>query len=174
MTRARDVSTPTALVLLNTTTFTSQSSVSINNVFSAAYDNYKIICTHLNTSAGGFDIRVRSAGTDLTSSTYKWIGPYWQSSAGGGAGIDNAASSTSASLSFSDGTSQATFETTITNPFLTKNTHFTGTHQDNRTNLVGTLRWGVVNNNLSYDGFTLLPTSGGATTGTISVYGYKK
>ena len=173
MTRTRDVATQGGLVLLNTTTFTSQSSVSINNVFSAAYDNYKIIGTHINTSTTSLGLRVRSGGTDLTTSTYKWVAPYWQSVTGGGVGVDAIASGTTVAISFTGSTVQGFFETTIANPYLTKNTHFTGTHQDNRTNLVGTLRWGVVDNILSYDGFTILPDAG-TTTGTISVYGMRK
>ena len=42
-----------ALVLLNTTSFTAQNTVSVDNVFSAAYTNYKII---LQFSAFSTDI----------------------------------------------------------------------------------------------------------------------
>jgi hypothetical protein len=59
------------LVHLNTTSFTAQSTVSIDNVFSATYNSYKIV-TNLTSSVAGenFNIRLRVAGADNSSSNY--------------------------------------------------------------------------------------------------------
>lgn len=79
--QAPDVSPDAALVLpsdslqpglvhLHTESFSAVSSVSIDDVFSAAYDNYSILINGFG-SAGNFgDIRFRSGGSDVTSANY--------------------------------------------------------------------------------------------------------
>ena len=60
-----------ALVLLNTTTFTTQSTVSINDVFSATYDSYFIIIsTDGSTTAQTLGLRMRVSGLDNSSNNY--------------------------------------------------------------------------------------------------------
>ena len=52
-------------------TFSGASSVSINGCFSATYDNYLVLLNITNFSAtGDFWMRLRSSGTDVTSSIY--------------------------------------------------------------------------------------------------------
>jgi hypothetical protein len=71
MTRARDIATQGGLVLLNTTSFTAQSTVSFNNVFSATYANYKVIYNQTAQSATSeIYLRLRNAGVDRTNSAY--------------------------------------------------------------------------------------------------------
>ena len=60
------------LVHINTTTFTAVSSVSLDDVFSADYENYKIIMTLFNSSTALTYMRLRASGSDLTSTTYSF------------------------------------------------------------------------------------------------------
>lgn len=57
---------------LGSVEFTSCDSLSLNGVFSSAYDNYMIVIrADLSTSAEGLDFRLRSAGSDnSTASSY--------------------------------------------------------------------------------------------------------
>jgi hypothetical protein len=60
--------TTTGLVLLNTTSFTAQSTVSIDNVFSSAYTNYRIILDYKGDSAAtGCSFRLRTTSDDASS-----------------------------------------------------------------------------------------------------------
>jgi hypothetical protein len=60
-----------ALTLLDTTTFSAQSSVSFDDVFSATYDNYLIhIANTGSTTAVDVLMRLRAAGVDNSSANY--------------------------------------------------------------------------------------------------------
>jgi hypothetical protein len=60
----------TGLVLINATSFSAQSSVNINNVFSSTYDSYKIIVESSGLNNGDVFLRFRSGNTDLSSGYY--------------------------------------------------------------------------------------------------------
>jgi hypothetical protein len=59
------------IILLNTTSFTTQSTVSIDNVFSATYDTYIIKGSYEGSVNGGCDIRLRVSGADNSASNYE-------------------------------------------------------------------------------------------------------
>lgn len=69
---ADQVDAKSGLVLLNTTSFSAVSSQSINDVFSANYDNYLILLTISSHSAADKDIyfRYRVSGADNSNATY--------------------------------------------------------------------------------------------------------
>lgn len=52
-------------------TFTGVSTVSLNGVFTSAYQNYLILWRVIGTSSGAFSMRLRSSGTDDSGSTYQ-------------------------------------------------------------------------------------------------------
>ena len=59
------------LVHLNTTSFTSQSTISINNVFNSTYDNYKIELNLNSVSASQtVQMRLRVSGADNSTANY--------------------------------------------------------------------------------------------------------
>jgi hypothetical protein len=59
------------LTLINTTSFSGVLSQSVNDVFSATYNNYRIVCHINNTSAAdGMNLRLRVSGADNTTSNY--------------------------------------------------------------------------------------------------------
>jgi hypothetical protein len=159
------------LVLINTTAFSAVSSQSINNVFSTTYESYKILLRIDSASAtGAINMRMRVAGSDLTTGTYNY--PYMFQRASFISG--RAAAATSLYIVESGNTtSQYTVaDVTIHGPFLTERTKLTTNafeFNDNAIDVVG----GEVADTVSYTGFTVFPGSG-TITGSVSVYGFKK
>lgn len=175
MTRAREVATDGGLVLLNTTTFTSQSSVSINNVFTSIYDNYKITFV-TNSSYGSGQVqtnmRLRSNGSDDSSGVYFWSRLY------SGASVTGGSSANSATVwQIGDSSIPITrFSMDIHLPAVSSVTsHVTqvSSYQVTGPNFYYIANAGITTSTTSYDGFSIIPTSG-TMTGTIKVYGYKK
>jgi hypothetical protein len=63
------------LTLINTTTFSGVTSISLNDVFSATYDNYKVYLNITNfTATPSITIRMRASGSDNSSSNYRYTG----------------------------------------------------------------------------------------------------
>lgn len=158
------------LVHVNTTTFSAVSSVSLNNVFSATYDNYRIIVTHTaQNSDRSLQMRMRSSGSDNTTATYNY-----QVFNASGASV-SASRATAASF-FNCGVTDSADPVgllvgDILSPFLTYRSSivtqamspFSGSYMRNAV--------GYFDSTTSFDGFTLFPDAGNIT-GTIRVYGY--
>ena len=62
------------MVLLNTTSFSGVSSGSVNDVFSATYENYRIIATLVGTTVEAFNMRLRVSGADNSTNNYYFVG----------------------------------------------------------------------------------------------------
>ena len=60
------------LVHINTTTFSAVSSVSVDDVFTSDYENYRIMFYATTTSNGGITTRLRTSGTDNSTSNYNY------------------------------------------------------------------------------------------------------
>jgi hypothetical protein len=146
-------------VHLSTVTFSGVSSQSVNDVFSATYENYRVVFTVNGPDSQDFFFRIRVGGADLTSSTYQQT----QSST---------TSSTSITLSNMESRGACGYFD-IFRPFATDYTHLVA----RASSLRSTGQWsqwtyaGAVNNTTSYTGFTLFPGSS-TITGIIRVYGY--
>jgi hypothetical protein len=158
------------LTLVNTTTIgTGVSSVSLNNVFSATYRNYRVIINWLEASTGtpNVSLRLRVGGTDNTGAfAYQPRG--WSNVSGTLAGFGSAGSSL-----FVGKLTGANPITTmdITLPFVALQTNFVVNAFEGLNNDA----WGFQATHtqaVSYDGFTVFPASGNFTGGTIDVYGY--
>jgi len=67
---------PMGLVHLNTTSFSGVATQSINNVFSAQYDNYKILIDVSKSTTSFLQLRWRAAGTDNTTTNYRYTEDY--------------------------------------------------------------------------------------------------
>jgi hypothetical protein len=160
--------TPYGLTQVANVSFTSASSISINNVFTSTYDNYKIfvnVKTASTTNAMNF--KLRNAGVDTSTSGYGYstsdllwtTTPTWilGGSAGTTSGIVGAIS-----------TLDQHYEMTLANPALTKVKTFfvSGIRTDGYTEQTG----GYANYTTAYDGITFsFPTA----TGIIRIYGYR-
>jgi hypothetical protein len=170
------------LTLLNTTSFTAQTTVSINDVFSATYDNYRIIINSNNStvSAQSNFLRMRVGGADNSSSNYRWSGSYiFDNSA---TPTVNGQASNGLGTSFYSGGSSSTAGFTgaivldLSNPFATKHTSYTSlAYSYDQFGTRGGIdsQGGVMSVTTSYTGFTIVPNTGNIT-GTVSVYGYNK
>jgi hypothetical protein len=161
--------------------FTSASAISLNNVFSSTYDNYRIFATAtVVTAATYMSLRLRVNNADNSSTNYRLgnIRLRTQSGEGVFAAVTNNA--TSADLVRMDNTSGQswTFDTSIDigQPFLSQFTTFKG--MGTSTAVVGTNQGeaqyvnGFFIDSTSFTGFTLFAPSG-TFTGTVRVYGYR-
>ena len=171
MTRARDVATQGGLVLLNKTTFSAVTSVSINDVFSATYDNYVIYVTNaVPASFGNLILRMRVGGVDNSSSNYTcgriYVGAFGSNALGS---TNNATSSEFVLVQLATGLDNSQATVTITNPFNAVKTGFTSFGAGNLLDING----GNMTVTTSYTGFTVLNSSGGNIAGTVRIYGMR-
>jgi hypothetical protein len=161
------------LVLLNTTSFTGVSSFSLPaNIFSATYENYKILMKMTSTGNNDLCLRVRAAGTDLTSGTYYSNGKNMANTDGTlVSGSNNAAATFILVGETTDDNS--VLDVQLFSPFLTRTTYAIGTHTNRRTTPRSYYRdfGGLVNNTTSYDSASFVALTG-TMTGTYSVYGF--
>ncbi len=168
-----------ALVLLNTTSFTAQNTVSVDNVFSAAYTNYKII---LQFSAFSTDIvlrfRFRALGIDNSGADYTGAGAYNYRDGG-----------TVIPLNFTNQTyweiagtltqgepNRNFFSFEVGKPFTAVATLIQAEQSISDTSGASfrfTTQHVRHNATTSFDGFTIYTFSGNVT-GSVSVYGYNK
>lgn len=144
-------------------TFSGATSVSLNGVFSSAYQNYKLI---YNLSAGTYSdvfFRLRNNGVDASGSNYYWSALYMlNTTLANNGGSSSSTSSTFATVS-TGGTSQGSWE--INSPFLANAT--SGNRMNTNPSLGEFAFFGHTLAN-SYDGLTIT----GNLTGTFRVYGY--
>jgi hypothetical protein len=168
------------LNLIQTQAISSVSSISLDNVFSANYNSYKIllIIEAAVSATSTILFRVRSNGTDLTTSTYTYA-RVRQRNNDTTYRPDGSTGATSAPLIVNSLTSDAgaSVSVDISNPFAIKRTSASWVGAGNEGATV-TINWEsgafkVLNNN-SYDGFTIFNTNGANMTGTVSVWGYRE
>ena len=157
---------------VGTVTFSGASSVSLNDVFSSTYTNYRILIECLGTSAAQLLWRLRVSNSDNSSSNYQW----------GGIQRTNNAGSIDANYSNPTGTSFEIMRVDnalgggavidIYNPFTSIKTSMISVSSGENTSNQE-FKWisGKLTVTTSYSGFTILPQSG-TITGTVSVYGY--
>ena len=161
----------TGLVLISTSTFSAVSSVSLDNVFSAAYENYKILVSMTGTTSQQANIRFRVGGVDASGANYNY----------GRVAVVASAIAGSTSTSQSEGgvgnfaNAERSFITMdVFNPFLAVNTQYaSSSNQRQQSNFAVYNYSGSHNVDTSYTGFTLSAATGNIT-GTIKVYGYKQ
>lgn len=166
------------LVLLNTTSFSAVSSVSLpNSTFSATYQNYKI---HFQLTANSADqnlsMRMRASGADSTASQYNFASK--GSDVAAGAFEFYANGLTTWTLAQTDGANSGSgyfMQWDVINPFDTKKTIIQGfsTGVSNSGSIYSLQGGGTYFNDLSFDSLTIYPSTG-TITGSILVFGYNK
>jgi hypothetical protein len=161
---------PFGMTLVNTTSFSSATTVSVNNVFSSAYNNYKIFLRVSGSSVNGTDInmRTRAGGVDFSSNLYLravyYLGITSNTSL---QGFPNQTSNFTSIANTSDLLGVGA-EVTVFSPFLSDETVIKSTSS-------GSLVYetsAIINASNSFDGFTIYPSSGNMT-GTLRVYGLR-
>ena len=160
----------TGLVHINTTTFSAVTSISVNNVFTSDYDNYKIklVLDTQTASASQIRFRLRVAGADNSSAQYDYAG--WIVRYAGTNSVWAGSNQTSVELNFSDTQTAIDFDV----------------HNPNRLTLTQLVNIGSIANNgeswfgnaqhdtaTVFDGFTFF-RSANNFTGSVSVFGYRK
>lgn len=160
MTRARDVASNGGLVLVGSSTFSAQSSVSFNNVFSSTYNNYVIFCS----VPAVLYIQLSLNGTP-SSASYGYSSHYMDYNGATGAWSNSAGTSaTSAFIANTTG-----MHLNIFNPSIATTTTWNAVAGNGGTNgYVG----GSHNISTAYDGIKFFPSSG-TITGTIRIYGMR-
>jgi hypothetical protein len=161
------------LVPISTTTFTAQTQVDVTSVFSATYNNYKIIVNlTAATGTGNLQVRLLTGSTPLTTSNYHTATRGGTST---GLGYDIAQSGTSfwRYCDYLTGTNNAAADVTLINPFASTITTglFTSQSQD-ATYLIGNAGMNMFNLTTSVDGIRFIAGSG-SITGKVRIYGYK-
>ena len=154
-------------------TFSGVASVSLNGVFSSAYDNYKIVFNKLTSPGNDFILlRMRSAGTDNTSSVHN--SSWWGARATNSSFTNGNQNSTSMLVSPCREVAFGGVSMDMYSPFLTDvtgiNVQWNG-GQAGQFTFGGT--GGVLYNTTSYDGCTFFLNAASTFSGTVRVYGYK-
>jgi hypothetical protein len=154
------------LAFITSTTFSTAATVSINNCFTTAYENYRVVLRLTAASAAmTVDMRLRASGAD-TSTNYA------------GARLQaftttvNSAALTSGRIVQADTTTRAAASADIFGPQAASatvaRTH--GQYYDLTQSILNDNAW-YQSDTTQFDGFSLL-TSTGTMTGTVRVYGY--
>jgi hypothetical protein len=160
---------PFGATLVNSTTFTTAGSVSLNNVFSSAYDNYKIVINALTSNnPQNLTLRMRSGGTDNTALEYRFGTMFVGAGTNQAFSTNNNTSSTEWILGTSQGATGMTTEVAVNRPFLSEMTSFRSVSAGSFLMVSG----GQMTVTPSYDGFTLRVDSGNMT-GKLRVYGLR-
>ena len=143
---------------------TGVSSVAVTDAYSATYDAYKIIITG-GVASANCDITIINTGS-TASYAYSFIfAPY----ATGTVNTVNSSGAANVPLAGAGSTSTLRMNIDVLNPFLAKQTQFSIPVFANFSG-----GFGAANHTLStsYTGFTITPSTGTLTGGTIYVYGY--
>jgi len=163
------------LVHINTTSFSAVASQSINDVFSASYKSYKIICNFVSSVNAVMTLRLRVSGTDASGATdYRYANQGYNVS--DGASPTNSAGTSSFRIVPVGSTARSSQELVFFNPFETINTTFTGTGfgVDTSLSVETSFRLGGRHaQNVSYTGFSVIASTGNIT-GQISIFGIRE
>ena len=170
-----DLITPTSVAGSGVTlsggevTFSAATAVSLNGCFTSSYQNYRVVMSLTANSAGGqLQARLRAAGTDTSTSTYKYI--YGRNAST----VNDAAGGTTTFwfVTYSDGTTASHGSMDIFRANSSGNAGMRGQTYANDT--VGILYniGGLCTQATAHDGLTLFPSAGNIT-GTVRVYGLR-
>ena len=159
------------LVYITKSTFSSVTSVSIDNCFSTDYSQYKIIIDASGPSINQINMRMRENGIDNSSAQYNW---QYLGTSGGSTVIGSRSTSATSfdTVAFSrDNKAICVFE--LLNPFQsTYTTGYTMTTLEPETTSLALYHYSYgMDVTISYDGLTLLPDTS-TFSGTVYVYGY--
>lgn len=171
MTKARDNATQGGLVLINTTSFTTASTITVDNIFNSTYDSYKLILQGVQTSNGSETrIRLRTGGVDNSNSSYQNT-----SIRIGTTGTYNIASGTTYFVVNNNNVDSNFVVFDIINPNKALSTfiggHMAGVDPSNAWNAGGAIAAKFAAFTV-FDGLSIF-FSAGTMTGTLKIYGYK-
>jgi len=158
---------------LGVISFNAVTSISLNNIFSSSYSNYRIIFSgSLNTAAQTVNLRFRASGADNTGT---YVFGFNLARITGSSALYTSSSSTSggALIMNSGASGPQTAVIDILSPYIAaNNTTWSSTgYWADSTSAMGASGAGLHAVTASYDGISIFP-AGGNITGTITIYGY--
>ncbi len=156
-----------------TVTFSGVSTLSLNGVFTSTYRNYKIFWTARHSTDTGCLMRLRANGTDSTAGDTSYVAIYGGNSAGPSRYIQGLNSAFETGAAWSQYNQK---EITLSNPTDTtyEKMFFLTFAARNGSNFYEAGTYGGWKaSNASFDGFSLIPSSG-TMLGQISVYGIRE
>ena len=162
------------LQFINSTTFSTATTVSLDSVFTATYVNYKVLVNITAASVNGaqLNLRTRTVGpppADETGSNYR-VGEYKVGAANSQAAAStNNSLLTNGTLGLMSSTSGFGVEINMYSPFSADRTKYASIGAGGNLQITGMAM--IVNT--SYGGLTIFPSSGNIT-GTMTVYGIKE
>lgn len=166
---AVDTDQPPGLQLVKAQTIGSAvSSVTVSDAFSADFDVYEIIVSGgAHSTTAGINMTLGSA-----SSNYYLTRSYvdYATATYGDTSVSNGVSWTAIGIGV---TSSISVNVRIANPFATKQTIVSFNYGVAGTSFEYQWGGGFLNDTTSYTAFTLTPSTGTMTGGTIRVYGYR-
>jgi len=163
---ATQVDAKSGLVLISTTTFSGVATQSINDVFSANYDNYFITMNITSVSSTIMRLRWRVSGADNTTTNYN----YQTLSANSTTVAAVRALSTDINNIGVNNNNDHGINIVVLSPFATDKTYY---HSRNTGGVDSNLSDGKFNATTSFTGFTIIPAAGNIS-GTVQVFGYNK
>jgi hypothetical protein len=153
------------MVLVASQSFTAASTVSVNNCFTSAYENYVLVISQDSASIN-IQLRLRASGSDNSTSNYNRTGA--SINAGGSSNFGSGSAESFWYLGNTDGSSVST--TNIFRPQLATRTGMTTLTASGSPNSFYTA--GHFTQTTQFDGFTMFYSSG-SNTGTVRVYGLR-
>jgi hypothetical protein len=152
--------------LVSQTIGSAVSSIAVNNVFSSAYDNYRVI---INTSATANGAAITMQLNNSTSTTYSTLGFYMQLGSNTVVGSSDGSQARAVIGLTSPSTMSSVSD--VINPFASTTTQF---YSNSMASGFSSHRAAFDTSTASSTGFTITPGGGTLTGGTITVYGYRK
>lgn len=163
--------TGAGLDLITTQSFSAVSSVSVNNCFSATYDNYRIMVDGQASGVNASLMRFRTSGTDNSGANYTY-----QTIQGNGTQNASAARTTGATsfdLFYLGSGARGAVCIEVISPFAALSTRVMSNCGYDVNTPQYLLAFGGFTATTSFDGFTFYPASG-TITGSLLVFGYRK
>ena len=149
----------------------SGSSTTISNCFSSTYDNYLIVINNLVTVLGALNLIQFATGSTDISANYGRARLYAQATVGSSSSLSN----TSAGWGYTTAGAASFYKIEVAQPNLARQT-FTMSQGNYQDSLYPYLEQqnGLLNTTTQYTGFVLTPSGTTFTSGTATVYGYRK
>jgi hypothetical protein len=162
---------PFGLTLVNTTTFTAQNAFNIDNVFTTAYDNYKVIFTLTHSGSSGFYVQLRAGGSTVAGSDYKY--QTVRVTGTSVSGLSSTATSAWPSFNSNGAARNANITMNIYDPARAIQTLMDWSAWTWDGSQFGGMAWGFEGNNLARDGLRITTDATFTLTGTVRIYGYR-
>jgi hypothetical protein len=152
------------------TAFTTASTINVNNVFSSSYTNYVLNIIFDASTELDVQLRLRVGGSDnSTANSYK----RQTIEATGGTSTVSQTQRDNYLLGAGNASAPSAIQAYLFQPFVAAKTPIMSNNQRSSNTTTIFISWAYHDQTVSYDGFSLL-TSTGTITGTYSVYGYSK